>query len=141
MADCQVLRCPNPATGVVRLTPPDAILMEAVVCAVHHGQIGTGAPWRWEQDATGCPTAGYIVMGDDLDVGQFTVTKFIGTEEHGLVQAPDGGPGTTLVFEQLRGDGSRGELRLLVGEDVLDQLRHTFDVWLRGRPEPGDAEG
>ena len=87
MADCQVLRCSNTATGVVRLTPPDAVHMEAVVCAVHHGQIGTGAPWRW--DTTGGPTAGYIVMGADLDVGQFTLTKFIGTEEHGLVQAAE----------------------------------------------------
>ncbi len=131
-----MLRCTNRAAHLISLTPPDDDLqMQGIVCTEHHAQMEAGIPWQWEDDPSGELAAGYIVMGDDPDISQLTITKFIGTNGNGLTMAPNGGPGTTLLFKQLLGDGSHRELRLLVGESVLDALRRTLDVWLRPRPE------
>ena len=136
MTHCEVLRCTNRVAQLIPLRPPDDVLqMQGAVCTEHHAQMEAGTACRWEDDPSGGLAAGCILMGVDLDVSQLTITKFLGTNDHGLTMAPDGGPGTTLLFEQLLGDGSRRGVRLLVGESVLDALWHTFDVWLRPRPE------
>ena len=134
MATCQVLRCSNPAVHVLRLTPPESLLAQGVVCDDHHAAIERGAPWRWEPDLAGV-TQGSILMGQDLDSAGISVTRFVGTEEHGLVLAHDGTPATAFVFERLLSDGSTVELRLMLNEEVIDQLHHTFTDWLRPSPD------
>jgi hypothetical protein len=142
MALCDVLRCPNVATRVISLNQDGGPLMEAAVCDDHSAAIDAGAPYRWDVDPRSV-TDGALVMGADLDAGPVTVLSYRGTEEHGLVTAPDGTTATVLVFEQLLGDGARQDFRLLMGDTVLDQLREAFsdETWLGARPvvdEPGD---
>jgi len=125
----------------VSLTPPDdGLEMSDAVCDEHKQLIDDGAPWRWEPDLTAGPTAGQIVMGDDLDAGALMITKYVGAQDHALVMAFDGTPATTLLFEQLRADGSRREVGLVVNEAVIDRLRHDFvDGWF-GKSSPRPSE-